>query len=152
MSAVLVPQAFERVETDESELLDCLRKIGKGLVASGTAVGVVENTLTEIALNYDVDCEIMALPNAILINLGQATRGRVDLVVQRLTTVQLDQVSELGELVERVKHKKITLVEAARQMDGILVKRPRFNSLMMSGIRSILFRPQCCLPAMTGHY
>ncbi len=91
----------------------------------------------------------MALPNAILINLGQATRGHVDLVVQRLTTVQLDQVSELGELVERVKQKKITLAQAIRQMDGILIKRPRFNSLMIIvgyvisciGL-TMLFRPE----------
>ena len=41
-----------------------MRKIGKGLIASGISVGVVENTLTEIALAYDMDCEIMALPNS----------------------------------------------------------------------------------------
>ncbi len=97
----------------EAELLDCLRKIGKGLIASGTAVGVVENTLTEIAMTYDVDCEIMALPNYVMIKLGQATRGRLDFAVQRLTTLQLDQISEIVELIDQVKHKNIPLAEAS---------------------------------------
>jgi len=52
MSVELPSQAFDRPSTldnasiEELELLECLRKIGKGLIASGTAVGVVENTLT----------------------------------------------------------------------------------------------------------
>ena len=103
MSVELSPQAFDRVSTDEAELLECLRKIGKGLIASGVSVGVVENTLTEIALAYDVECEIVALPNVIMIKLGQSTQGLVDFAVQRLTTLQLDQISELVELVDQVK-------------------------------------------------
>ena len=59
----------------ESELLECLRKIGKGLIASGISVGVVENTLTEIALVYGRTCEIVALPNVIMIELGQSLVG-----------------------------------------------------------------------------
>ncbi len=95
MSVELSPQAFDHTSTEESELLDCLRKIGKGLIASGVSVGVVENTLTEIALAYDVECEIVALPNVIMIELGHSPHGRVDFAVQRLTTVQLDRVSEI---------------------------------------------------------
>ncbi len=38
------------------------------------SVGVVENTLTEIALVYDMECEMVALPNVIMIKLGQAPR------------------------------------------------------------------------------
>ena len=60
MSVEQSSQAFDRAATanqasiDELELLECLRKIGKGLIASGTAVGVVENTLTEIAMAYEM--------------------------------------------------------------------------------------------------
>lgn len=67
MSVELSAQALDRASTDHFELLECLRKIGKGLIASGVSVGVVENTLTEIALVYDVECEIVALPNVIMI-------------------------------------------------------------------------------------
>ena len=66
MSDALLPVSFEQASSEESELLECLRKIGKGLIASGTAVGVVENTLTEIAIIYDMKCEVMALPNLII--------------------------------------------------------------------------------------
>ena len=40
-----------------------------------------------------------------MIKLGQSSHGRVDFAVQRLTTLQLDQISELGELVDQVKEK-----------------------------------------------
>jgi len=143
--------------TDELELLDCLRKIGKGLVASGTAVGVVENTLTEIALAYEMDCEIMALPNMIMIKLGQSSLGKVDFAVQRLTTLQLDKVSELVELIDQVKKKELPLEEVSRQMDVILAKKPRFSSVIIVfgyflsciGL-TLLFRPDLRSVLVTG--
>ncbi len=55
----------------------------------------------------------------------------MDFAVQRLTTLQLDQMSELVELIDQVKQKKIRLAEASRQMDRILAKPPRFNSVMV---------------------
>jgi len=134
-----------------------MRKIGKGLVASGSPVGVVENTLTEIALAYDVHCEIMALPNLIMIELGPQQHGRVDFAVQSLTTLQLDQVSEIAELIDRVKQKNIPLVDAAIQMDRILTKPPRFKSVMVIfgyflscvGL-TMLFRPELRSLLITG--
>ena len=95
---------------NESDLLECLRKIGKGLIASGVSVGMVENTLTEIAVAYGKQCEVMALPNVIMIKLGQA-QGRVEFAVQRLTMLRLDQISELAETTDRVKQKTIPLDE-----------------------------------------
>jgi len=120
------PQQFQDSE-NESELLECLRKIGKGLIASGISVGVVENTLTEIALVYNNYCEVMALPNIIMNELGQSTHGQVEFAVQRLTTLQLDQLSEFQELVDQVKQKKIRLLEAVHQVDRIFDKTPRFK-------------------------
>jgi hypothetical protein len=52
---------------EELELLDCLRKIGKGLVAAGTAVGVVENTLTEIAMAYEMVMLILSITLGVLL-------------------------------------------------------------------------------------
>jgi len=157
MSTALSPEAFERSPTEEAELLECLRKIGKGLIASGTAVGVVENTLTEIVLAYGKQCEIMALPNYILIELGGSSRGRIDFTVQRLTTLQLDQVSEIVELIDQVKQKQIPLTEASRQMDHILAKTPRFNSVLIIlgyflsciGL-TMLYRPELRSLLITG--
>jgi uncharacterized membrane protein YjjP (DUF1212 family) len=157
MSVELTPQAFDRTATDESILLECLRKIGKGLIASGVSVGVVENTLTEIALAYGMKCEIMALPNVIMIELGHSSRGRVDFAVQRLTTLQLDIVSEFAELVEGVKQKLIPLAQAVRQIDQILAKKPRFNPAMVIlgyfvsciGL-TMLFRPELRSLLITG--
>ncbi len=151
------PKALEQVATDRSELLECLRKIGKGLIGCGTAVGVVENTLTEIAKVYNVECEIMALPNVIIIQLNNITRGRVELAVQRLTSMQLDKVSALGELVDLVKRKQIPLEQASRHIDEILAKKPRFGPafiifgyfLSCIGL-TMLFRPDIPSMVVTG--
>jgi uncharacterized membrane protein YjjP (DUF1212 family) len=157
MSAELSLQTFDRTPTQESELLVCLRKIGKGLIASGVSVGVVENTLTEIALGYDEECEIMALPNLIMIKLGKSSYAQVDFAVQRLTTLQLDKVSELVELVDRVKHKAIPLAQANQKMDQIRAKKQRFHPAMVIfgyllsciGL-TMLFRPELRSLLITG--
>jgi uncharacterized membrane protein YjjP (DUF1212 family) len=157
MDAVISTASLDREAAEEWELLECLRKIGKGLIASGTSVGVVENTLTEIALAYDENCEVMALPNYLMIKLGQTTHGRVDFAIQRLTTLQLDQISEFGLLIDKVKQRRIPLVDATREMDSILKKPPRFGSvtivfgyfLSCIGL-TMLFRPELSSLLVTG--
>jgi len=141
----------------DSELLDCLRKVGKGLLASGTSVGVVENTLTQIARVYDVDCEIVALPNILMIKLGQSAQGQVDFTVQRMTSLPLDQSSELVELIDRLLRRQIFPGEAAREVDRILAKPARFNSAIvifgyfLSSIGlTMLFRPEAVALVVTG--
>ncbi len=152
-----IPGMPEHASIEESELLECLRKIGQGLIACGTAVGVVENTLTEIAQVYEVKCEIMALPNVIMIKLGQSSLGRVDFAVQRLTTIQLDKVSEFVELIDHVRKKTIPLTQAARQIDQIMLKKPRFGpALVIFGYflscigLTMLFRPDLRSLLITG--
>lgn len=157
MNAEGIPATLEQASLEESELLECLRKIGKGLIASGTAVGVVENTLTEIALLYGYICEVMALPNLIMIKLGHSSLGRLDFAVQSLTTVQLDKVSEFVELVDRVRKKTISLAQATLQIDQILAKKPRFGPVLVIfgyflsciGL-TMLFRPDLSSLLVTG--
>jgi uncharacterized membrane protein YjjP (DUF1212 family) len=141
----------------DAELLECLRKVGKGLLASGTSVGVVENTLTRIARVYGVECEIVALPSILMIKLGQSAQGQVDFTVQRLTTLPLDQISELVELIDRLQRRHVLPGEAAREVDRILAKPARFNSAVvifgffLSSIGlTMLFRPEATALLVTG--
>ncbi len=141
----------------EEELLLCLRKIGKGLVASGTAVGVVENTLTEIAMVYEMKCEVLALPNFLIIKLGKSSQGRVDLAIQQLTTVQLDQVSEFVELIDRLLKKMVAPRDVSQEIDRIFAKKPRFGPvieifgyvLSCVGL-TMLYRPETRSMIITG--
>jgi uncharacterized membrane protein YjjP (DUF1212 family) len=145
------------VITDIRELLECLRKIGKGLIASGSPAGVVENTLTEIAQNYQMPCEIVALPNILMLKLGQTRHELVDFTIQRPTSLPLNQLSALGELVDEVKERHISPVEATQQVDEILSLQPRFNSAMLVigyvvsilGL-TLLFRPDPRSLLITG--
>ena len=150
-------QAFEQERTEDSDLLACMRKIGKGLIASGVSVGVVENTLTEIAIAYDTECEIVALPNEVWLQLSHSSRGRIEFAVQRLTLLQLDQVSELAELIDQVKSKKIPLDQANQSLERILTKPPRFKpAIVILGYflscvgLTMLFRPDPRSLLITG--
>lgn len=112
------------------DLLECLRKIGKVLLAAGTSVGVVENTLTKVALAYEVRSEIIALPNILMIKIGQEYQELLDFTVQRPTTMPLHQTSALVELIDEVEHKKIRLKDASAEIDRILATPPRFNEAL----------------------
>jgi uncharacterized membrane protein YjjP (DUF1212 family) len=128
MSIGISTDAPDHALMNTPELLECLRKIGKGMIASGTAVGVVENTLTEIALAYQVECEIIALPNILMLKLGNSVHEVMDFTVQRPTSLPLNQLSALGVLIDNVKAKRIQPVEASRQVDRILSLQPRFKA------------------------
>ena len=114
--------------TEMPDLLECMRKIGKGMLASGSPVGVVENTLTEIAMAYQVECEIIALPNILMLKIGESVHALSDFSVQRAISLPLNQISAFGELVEQVKAKRIMPVEASQQVDRIFALQPRFSS------------------------
>lgn len=45
MSPELSTRVFDHAAPEEAELFECLQKIGKGLIASGTEVGVFLGTL-----------------------------------------------------------------------------------------------------------
>lgn len=134
-----------------------MRKIGKGLIASGSPVGVVENTLTEIALVYGMKSEIVALPNILMLKLGTAVHELTDFTVQRATSLPLNQLSALGELVDNVKAKRVLPGEASRQMERIMALQPRFNSavIVLGYVISIVgltlrFRPDPRSVLVTG--
>lgn len=148
-SADLISVNLDDAPEDELELLECLRKVGKGLIASGSSVGFVENTLAEIARTHGASGEFMALPNFLVVKLGQSAEANIDITVQRLTTLQLDQISRLMELIDRLKRRSIPLDEAGRRMDQILAMKPRYTpgviivAYVLSAIGlTMLFRPE----------
>ena len=95
-------------QTQDIELLECMRKIGKALLATGSPVGVVENTLIEIAEAYQRSCEIVALPNTLMIKLGTiATGGISDFSVQKQESIFLNRISAIGVLIDDVKARRI---------------------------------------------
>jgi uncharacterized membrane protein YjjP (DUF1212 family)/uncharacterized membrane protein YjjB (DUF3815 family) len=147
----------EEASTDKSELLECLSKLGKALIAAGSSVGTVENTLTEVANVYQVKCEIIALPNILMVKLDQPPHRIIDVAVQRLTQLKLDQMSELVELIDKLLRKSIHPGMVAEQVDHILAKPHRFNppTVMLGYLLSCIgltlqFRPEPLALLITG--
>jgi uncharacterized membrane protein YjjP (DUF1212 family) len=117
--------------TAAAELLVCLRAIGQALMASGNSVSLVEDTLAEIAARYGVTCEVAVLPNILMIRLGQTTSAVLDVTTQRLTSLRLDQMSDLAVLIDQVKQRRLAPLEAARRVDQIRASAPRFGSALI---------------------
>lgn len=99
----------------------------------------------------------MALPNFIMIKLGQSSHARVDFAVQGLTTLELDKESEFAELVDKVKQKQVPLAQALGQIDQIRSKKVRFSPVVVIfgyflsciGL-TLLYRPEIRALAITG--
>ena len=87
------------------------------------------------------------LPNVVLIQLGHSSHGQVDCAVQRLASLQLDQVSELAEMIDQVKQKKIPLDQANQQLDPHSTKQPRQTVYRLPGLLLILYWTHHALPA-----
>ncbi len=116
-------------DNQDIELLECMRKIGKALLATGSPVGVVENTLIEIAEAYQRSCEIVALPNTLMIKLGNTYTGGIsDFSVQKQETIFLNRVSAISVLIDDVKERRIPPREASEAIDRILSMPPRFSA------------------------
>lgn len=152
-----VSTTTEQTPSDEVEMIDCLRTFGKGLIAAGSSVGAVERTLSEVAGAYELDCEVVALPNVLLLRLDRSSQAFVDFAVQELTSLRLDQMSALVQLIDEAKHRQILLRNALEQANAILAKRHRFGTAMivfgyvLSSIGlTLLYRPEPLALLITG--
>ena len=114
-----------------AELLICLRKIGTALLASGNSVDFVEATLQDIASVYGTRCIIIALPNILMVKLGESGSTLLDMSTQRLSTLRLDQTSALAEMIDQVKRCRLSPAEAARRVDQIRARPARFGPVIM---------------------
>src|SRR4029453_11016685 len=86
---------------------------------------------TEIAARYGVACEAAVLPNILMIRVGETTPAILDVTTQRLTSLRLDQMSDLAVLIDQVKQRRLAPVEAARRVDHIRASAPRFGLVPM---------------------
>lgn len=145
-------------DSEDIDLLECMRKIGKALLATGSPVGVVENTLIEIAEAYQKSCEIVALPNVLMIKLGNIASGGInDFSVQKQESISLNRISAIGLLIDDVKARRIPVQDASQKIDRILSIPPRFPAwvriagyiLVTVGL-TLRFRPEPVVLLITG--
>jgi len=109
------------------ELLDCLQKIGRLMLASNNSVGMVKSTLQDIADVYQVKSQIVALPNILIVKLGEAHSATLDITTDLPGALRLNQASDLAILIDDLYHRRITPAQASSGVDRILQKPPRFN-------------------------
>lgn len=113
------------------ELLECLNKLGKIMLASSNSIGTVRATLEDVAAAYGFPSEIVAFPNLLIIKLGDSTSSVLDITTQPANALMLNQTSDLASLIEKMLHGQIQPGEASGQIDRILEKRPRFGRPMI---------------------
>lgn len=109
------------------ELLECLNRIGRALLASGNPVGFVKDTLESIARAYDASGEFVVFPNALLIKLSGKGETTLDVNTQTPGILPLDQISDLAVLIDRVMQRRVLPAEASERVDAILARPMRFG-------------------------
>ena len=100
---------------------------------------------------------IVALPNILMIKLGHSSQAILDFTVQRLTSLKLDQMSELVQAIDDVQRKVVPPGEAMQQADRILAKQHRFGmpTIVFGYVLScigltLLYRPEPLALLATG--
>lgn len=108
-------------------------KLARALLACGMPAHRVEEALLRLADALGFAIESFCMPTALMVTLArEGASGDAD-VRTRLVRVEpgatdLEKLSALHDLVGRVEKKELTPGDAARRVDAILARRPRWDA------------------------
>ncbi len=112
-------------------MFEFLIALGKALTASGVSIVAVGSILERIATAYGVTSEIFTFPTMIMVKLGteESAPLAASNVSQQLPLLQLNQVSEVYELIYQAENAEIVPTEGTKRLKQIFSQKPRFGPL-----------------------
>lgn len=110
-------------------MFEFLTELGKALTASGVSIVAVGSILERIATAYGVTSEIFTFPTMIMVKLGTEESAPLAAtnVSQQLPLLQLNQVSEVYELIYQAENAEIAPAEGTKRLKQIFSQKPRFG-------------------------
>jgi len=139
------------------ELIECLQKLGRIMLASNNSVGMVKSTLQDIADVYHMKSQIVALPNILIVKLGESQSATLDISTDLPGALRLNQASDLAILIDDLYRRRITPSQASSGIDRIMQKPPRFNQwiILLGYVISVIgltlrLQPQVQIIFLTG--
>lgn len=123
------PRVHERrPPADSKELLEFLYRLGQAFLACGEQTAQVELSLRRIATAYGARrARVVAFPTAIFISLHDAQGEHVTLAEGPLSSLRLDQMSDVYDLADAAQATTITPREGLTRLTTILKKPVRFG-------------------------
>jgi uncharacterized membrane protein YjjP (DUF1212 family) len=111
-------------EHDSYELLRFLSRLGHALLASGEAVGVIEDTLRRIAVTHGVRrVNVVALPTVLLVKFDDE-QTYIDFTSEEGLTLRFDQIEEAFALARDAENPALAPAVGLARLSRILVKPP----------------------------
>jgi uncharacterized membrane protein YjjP (DUF1212 family) len=112
-------------------MFEFLTELGKALIISGVSIVAVGSILERIATAYGVTSEIFTFPTMIMVKLGAEESAPLAAtnVSQQLPLLQLNQISEVYELIYQAESAEITPAEGTKRLKQIFSEKPRFGSV-----------------------
>src|ERR1700704_1010507 len=87
-----------------AELIDFLRQIGVALCQAGDAANRITFEMEELADAYGVsNVHFFVVPTGVFVRIGTASQATVDFAPAELSTLRLDQISHLYDLLDEAK-------------------------------------------------
>jgi uncharacterized membrane protein YjjP (DUF1212 family) len=116
-----------------SELVALLTELGTALNAAGESVGLISRRLRTIAGVYGApDAELLILPNALMVQLPGEEHGIVGMSTRASDQLQLDQVTALFKLADRLEAGAVGIDDARLELAGIWRNPHRFGPVVQA--------------------
>lgn len=113
---------------ETSVLLEFLFRLAQSYLGSGEQTAQVELLIRRIATAYGMRrVRVVAFPTAIFISVDDGTGERVTLAEGPVSSLRLDQISDIYTLGSSVQRKELTPGQGLEQLNRIMRKAPRFG-------------------------
>lgn len=128
----LVGQVTRPAEPDvppppPAELINFLRQFGVALCQAGDGAHRVTSEMDEVAAAYGVpDVHFFVLPTGVFVRIGSGESATVDFAPADVSSLRLDQISSLYDLLEQAKTTRLPPTEGVRRLAEIRDSEPRF--------------------------
>lgn len=106
-------------------------QLGAALVCSGNAADDVERSLLRVANGLGLDdIDIVVLPTAVLLQVGDGPHAVNRLGAFRRTSLRLDQIGAIDELAKAAGAGRLDATAAISRLDVVLASRPPMRRLV----------------------
>lgn len=113
---------------ETSILLEFLYRLAQAYLGSGEQTAQVELLIRRIATAHGMRrVRVVAFPTAIFISVEDGTGERVTLAEGPVSSLRLDQISDIYTLGASVQRKELTPGQGLEQLNRIMRKAPRFG-------------------------
>ena len=109
-----------------------LLKMAKAISEAGAPAHRLESSMEVLLEKFQMEGNFFAMPTALFATLGDEEVQRTYMVRTTPKDVDLEKLSELNHVIERLHNDEIDIVDAYEEINTISKKKPRYNTTMIA--------------------